>query len=164
MQRTRVFFVALLVLLLPTLAGAQTKISGTVKCKIHTQSTAEVGDRPNHSFALSQGTCPWVKPWEIEGIQSKEGSFTELVEISGNSSQARGYYLDTMANGDKVHYRHENTVTWAGGVPQSGETTLRIIGGTGKFIGIKGHGTCKGKAGEDGSLIWQCEVEYELPK
>ncbi len=162
MRKIAVSFVVVSVLLLPTVVGAQTKISGTAKCKIHTQSRAEVGDRPNHSFSLSQGTCPWVKPWEIEGIQNKEGTFTELAEISGNSSQTRGYLVDAMANGDKVHYRYESNVTWAGGVPQSGENNWRIIGGTGKLIGIKGHGTCKGEAGEGGSLIWECEGEYEL--
>ncbi len=164
MQRTRVFFVALSVLLLPTLAAAQTEISGTAQCKANTLSTAEVGDRPNHSLVLSQGTCTWVKPWEIEGIQNKKGTSTEISEITGNSSQGHGYLLDTMANGDKIHYRYENKLTWAGSVPQSGESKWSIVGGTGKFIGIKGHGTCKGEAGEDGSLIAQCEGEYELPK
>lgn len=112
MRRIRVFLVGISVLLLPTVAGAQTKISGTAKCKAHIQSTVEVGDRPNHSFSVSQGKCTWVKPWTIEGIQNKKGTFTEITEITGNSSQARGYYLDTMANGDKVHYRYENNVTW----------------------------------------------------
>ncbi len=161
MRKIGVFLAVVSMLLLPTLAGAQTKISGTAKCKSHIQSTVEVGDRPNHSFSVSQGKCTWVKPWTIEGIQNKKGTFTEISEITGNSSQARGYYLDTMANGDKVHYRYE---VWVGGVPQSIENTWKIIRGTGKLIGIKGHGTCKGEAGEDGSFISQCEGEYELPK
>jgi len=165
MRRIRVFLVGMLVLLLATVAEAQTKISGTGHCnKPYTQSTVQVGDRANHFFVVSQGKCTWVKPWEIEGIQSKEGSITDFAEIIGNASSYRGYYLDTMANGDNVHYSYGGTTTLKDGVPLSAEHKWSIIRGTGKLTGIKGQGICKGRFGEDGSMTWQCEGEYELPK
>ncbi|MFQ5662724.1 MAG: hypothetical protein ACE5HL_02710 [Terriglobia bacterium] len=166
MGRIEISFVVVSVLLaLPTVTGAKTRISGTARCgRPNTQATVEVGDRPNHSFMVSQAKCRWVKPWEIEGIQNKKGVATAHDEIRGNSSRTRGFYVDTMANGDKVHYRYEGTATLKKGVPQSGETEWRIIRGTGKFKGIKGQGTCRGKAGADGSMTWECAGAYRFPK
>ncbi len=48
------------------LAAAQNKISGTVHCdKPSDQQSLEVGDRPNHSFMITKGTCTWTKPVEM---------------------------------------------------------------------------------------------------
>ncbi len=165
MHRIRVFVVVMSVLLLPTGAEAQTKLSGTVQCsKPDPQHTLGVGDHPNHFFTVSQVNCTWTEPWEIEGIKSKEGDATQFDEMSGNSSSYRGHYLDTMADGDIVHYSYWGTTALKDGVPVSAEHKWSIIRGTGKLTGIKGQGTCKGKAGEDGSMTWQCEGEYKLPR
>ncbi len=152
-------------LLLAPVAAAQTKISGTVQCpKPDTHYVIDVGDRPGHSFLIEQFKCTWTKPMEIEGVQNKEGMGTDFHEISGNSSRFHGVYSDTMANGDKAQYRYEGTATLKAGVPQSAEDKWKSIGGTGKIKGIKSHGTCKGTANADGSMTWECEGEYTLPK
>ena len=165
MHRIRIFLVVMSVLLLPTVAKAQMKLSGTVQCsKPDPQHTLEVGDHPKHFFAIGQVNCTWTEPWEIEGIKSKEGDGTQFDEMSRNSSNYRGYYLDTMANGDNVHYSYGGTTTLKDGVPVSAEHKWSISRGTGKLTGIKGQGICKGRVGEDGSMTWQCEGEYELPK
>ncbi len=156
---------SLIVLALATVAGAQTKISGTSQCaKADAQHAIMVGDRPGHSFMISQSKCTWTKPWEIAGIQSKEGVATSFDEASGSSSRTRGFYHDTMANGDKANYRYEGTVSLKDGAPQSAEIKWTLVGGTGKLKGAKGKGTCKGKPGSEGSITWDCEGEYELPK
>ncbi len=165
MHRIAVSFVVVSVLLLPTVAGAQTKISATAQCdKPSTQATIEVGDRPDHSFMVSRAKCTWTKPWKIEGIQNKKGVATAFDEISGNSSRFHGFFLDSMANGDKAHYRYEGTATFKDGVTQSVENKWKLVGGTGDLKGIKGKGTCKGKGSADGSITYQCKGEYELPK
>jgi hypothetical protein len=144
---------------------AQTKISGTHQCsKPDVEQTMQVGDRPNHSFTISQGKCTCPKPITIEGIQDKERAYTNFRELSGNSSQSRGYNIATMANGDKVHFSYQVTATLNEGVPQNLEAAWTIVGGTGKFTGIKGKGTCKGKSNPDDSRTWECEGEYTLPK
>jgi len=165
-MRPKTILTFLVVFALAAVASAQTKISGTLQCgKPDEVHAIQVGDRPNHSFAISQSKCTWTKPWEIAGIQSKEGIGTEFDEISGDTSRYRFYFVDTMANGDKAYYRGEGTATLKGGVYQSADEKWTLVGGTGKLKGIKGKGTNKLKAAAaDGSSTYDSEGEYELPK
>ncbi len=121
-------------------------------------------NRSGHSLAIAQVKCKWSKPWEMAGIQNKEGVSTAYNDVTGNRSRTHGYYVDTMANRDKAFYSYEGPVTLKDGAPQSAEAHWSLIGGTGKLKGIKGKGTCKGKARQDSGLTWECEGEYELPK
>jgi len=165
-MRLKIIVTFLIVFALAAVASAQTKISGTVQCsKPNEVHAIQVGDRPNHSFAISQSKCTSNKPWEIAGIQSKEAISTEFDEASGDTSRYRGYYMDTMANGDKAYYRYEGTATLKDGVLQAADDKWTLVGGTGKLKGIKGKGTDKLKAAAaDGSSTWDTEGEYELPK
>ena len=163
-MRLKTILTFLIVFALAAVASAQTRISGTLQCaKADPEHSLQVGDRPNHSFVISQGKCTWTKPVEIGGIQSKEGVWTDSAEVSGDTSRYRGYYMDTMANGDKVYYRYEGTATLKDGVPQSVEQKWTLVRGTGKLKGIKGKGTYKGKGGPEG-ITYEIEGEYELPK
>ena len=163
-MRVKRTFGLLIVLLVATGAAAQNKVVGTVQCgKPDPTHTVAVGDRPDHSFMISQFKCTWSKPFELAGIQSKEGSGTQFDEVSGNTSRFHGYYMDTMATGDKVHYRYDGAAILKEGAIQSAEDKWSSVRGTGKFKGIKAKGTCKGKAGADGSTIWDCEGEWQLP-
>ena len=165
-MRLKIIFTLLIVLGLAALASAQTKVSGTAQCgKADQEHSIQIGDRPDHSFAISQGKCNWPKPLEIAGIQSKEGVYTLLTETSGNTLRYRFYYVDTMANGDKAYYRGEGTMTAKDAVPQSGDEKWTLVRGEGKLKGIKGKGTNTFKsAAADGSSTWDTEGEYELPK
>ena len=164
-MRSKIVLAFLFVLALAPVAGAQTKMSGTAQCgKAEKQHAIEVGDRPDHSFMISQAKCTWTKPWEIEGIQNKEGVYTSFDDVTGNSSRYRGYYVDTMANGDKAYYRAQGTATLKDGVIETAEEKWTLVGGTGKLKGVKGQGSCKGKGNPDGSVTWQCEGEYQIPK
>ncbi len=165
-MRLKIIFTLLIVLGLAALASAQTKVSGTAQCgKADQEHSIQIGDRPNHSFTISQGKCTWTTPVEIAGIQSKEGVYTLLTETSGNTSHYRFYYVDTMANGDKAYYRGEGTMTVKDAAPQSGDEKWTLVRGEGKLKGIKGKGTNTFKsAAADGSSTWDTEGVYELPK
>jgi len=155
----------LFVVSLATVAQAQTKISGTNHCaKPDPQSAVQVGDRPNHAFSVGQSKCAWTKPWEIAGTPGKQGVATFSGEITSNTSRFHAYYVDEMANGDKAYYRYQGTATLKDGVTQTEEGTWSLIGGTGKLKGAKGKGTYKSKAGADGTMTYEVEGEYELPK
>jgi len=152
-------------LALTSTAAAQTKISGTADCgKPEATHSLEVGDRPGHMLAVSQYKCTWTQPWEIAGVQNKEGVGTETGDITGDRGRSRGYYVDTMANGDKAFYRYQNQVSLKDGNPQTSEAQWTLVGGTGKLKGVKGKGVCHGKGKPDGGGLDQCEGEYELPK
>ncbi len=164
-MKVKIVLACLVVLALATVAGAQTKISGTIKCnKPDPQYGIDIGDRPNHGFGIDKSNCTWLKPMEIAGGQTKDGYSVGSGETSGNKATGRGYHVSTMANGDKFHVRFQGTNTLKDGAPQSATGTWSFTGGTGKLKGIKGKGTYKGTAGADGSITYEVEGEYQLPK
>jgi hypothetical protein len=155
----------LVVFALATVASAQTIVAGTHQCgKPDQQQAIEVGDRPNHSFMISQTKCTWTKPLEIAGVQSKEGVFTSFTEVSGNRFRDREYGVITMTNGDKCYVRPQGSATLKDGVLESAEGKWSFAGGTGKLKGLKGKGTYTAKGAPDGTVTVQAEGEYELPK
>ena len=144
---------------------AQTTLSGAGQCaKPDRAHQLDVGDRPQHSFTISQFKCTWSKPFEIAGIKSKGGTVVQFDEVSDKGSRFRGYFLDTMANGDTVRYRYEGKATLRAGMPARTEWEWKLGGGTGKLMGLKGKGTCKGTANPDGTGSWECVGEYEFEK
>ena len=164
-MRLKTLLSFLVVFALATVASAQTKISGTLQCgKPDQQQAIAVGDRPNHSFAISQTKCTWTKSFEIAGVQSKEHVDTGFNEVSGNRSRGQSYVVATMTNGDKYYGRTQSSATLKDGVLESGEGTWSFAGGTGKLKGLKGKGTFKGKGAPDGTMTVEVEGEYELPK
>ena len=151
--------------LLTSLAVAQTKMSGTIKCgKSSIEHMVPVGDHPDHFFGVTQANCSWSKPWTVADVASKEGTGTGVVEANGEIGKAHGVYVDTMANGDKAHYRYESTSTTKNGQIQINEHKWQLVEGTGKLKGVKGHGTCKGSGTTDGGVTYECEGEYTSPK
>lgn len=148
-----------------TMAGAQTKISGTAQCgKPDPQNSIEVGDRPNHALSIGKSNCTWTKPMEIGGSQTKDGSSVVSADVSGTKARDNGYHVGNMASGDKYYVRFGGTEVLKEGAPQSAEGTWSFAGGTGKLKGLKGKGMYKGTAGADGSMTYEVEGEYELPK
>lgn len=164
-MKGRTLFACLMVLATTPVAQAQMKVSGSVECdKPTAQHALEVGDRPGHSLAVSQSKCTWTKPFEIAGTQSKEGVGTASDEIRGDRIQTRGYFVDTMANGDRAHYRYQCATAVKDGVPESVECKWTLVGGTGKLKGAKGTGSCMGKPNAGGGVSHNCEGNVELPK
>jgi len=157
----KLVFHLLIGLSLASAVGAQTKISGTVRCAPATQHMFPVGDQPGHAFSIGQSKCTWTEPIEIEGVKSKEGTATSSDEVTGNSSTSRGYFVDTTAAGDTGHYRYDATFTLKDGKPDSGKSTWNLVGGTGKLKGLKAQGTCTGKGDPDGAIVWKCAGEYK---
>jgi hypothetical protein len=95
-MRFRTIPATLAVMLLATIAVAQTKISGTSTCgKPDQQQKIDVGDKPGHAFAISQGKCNWTKPMDLAGIQTKEDVVTTFAEITGAGAQAHGVVVGT---------------------------------------------------------------------
>jgi len=164
-MKAKIMFAFLIVFALAAAASAQNKISGTLQCgKADPGYTLQVGDRPDHAFTIFKFTCTWTKPTEIAGILHKNEEITAFGEVTGNRVRARSRNVDNLANGDKYYVSTEASETLKDGVLQTAEVTWTITGGTGKFKGIKGKGTTKGKGAADGTSTWDVEGEYELPK
>jgi hypothetical protein len=158
---------SMLVLLVATsVAGAQQKkISGVSHCgKPEKQESIPVGDQPGHVFGISKVKCTWTKPFEIEGIQSKEDEITGFSEVMGDKVNERMYVVMTMSNGDKAFARPSGTSSLKDGAPQSASGEWSYAGGTGKLTGIKGKGTYKCAWGSDGTAMCDIAGHYTLPK
>lgn len=165
-MRVRTFVVFLVATTLAAFAAAQTKTSGTLQCgKPDPFQKVDVGDKPDHTLTLSKVACTWTKPFEIAGIATKDGASAATGEMSGDKSWEQGIHYSSMANGDRIFVKYQGSAKLKDGAPQSAEGTWSYTGGTGKMKAIKGKGTYKGgPPAADGSMTFEVEGEYELPK
>jgi hypothetical protein len=144
-------------------ASAQNKVDNGWACgKPAPANSIDVGDQPNHAYAIDQIKCTSTKG-EIGGVREKEGLGTEFGEIKGNRSSGHAIFVETMENGDKLYASYQPTIMLKDGQMQSGSDKWEYTGGTGKFKGLKGSGTCKGTGNADGSSTWTCTGTYTLP-
>src|SRR5437867_2203772 len=135
-------------------AVAQGKIANGWTCpKPSDAHSIEVGDKPGHAYSIDKITCTSTKG-EIAGVREKEGTGTEFAEVTGRSMKGHGVFVETMANGDKIHFAYQFTGTTKDGQLQSATDNFRATSGEGKFKGIKASGTCKGTGKADGAVDW----------
>jgi hypothetical protein len=143
---------------------APAKVASSWKCTPPNPAYAmAAGDTPDHVYVLQQVFCTATKG-EIAGIADKEGTSTEFMEATGNSGKGHGVFVETMANGDKVYISFESTGTMANKQFQSGSNKWTVTGGTGKFAGAKGSGSCTGKGNPDGSANFDCTGSVTVAK
>jgi hypothetical protein len=140
---------ALCLLTLGTAALAQNKIDTTWHCLKPTNvQKLDVGDEPDHSYLIQQGTCTATS----SKTGQKSGAFTEFHEAWKDSFTFHGRYNATADNGDMIFYTYEGSYD-----PKKPlANKWKIVKGTGKHKGEKGSGSCSGKANQDGSFDWEC--------
>ena len=161
-MRLRTLLVLLFSVALAATAAAQTKISGTATCKADPSTPVAVTDVPNHAFRWASPSAPGTSSrWGA--FSTKTGVSTSLDEINGDALTFRGYHVATMANGGTTTSSFTGKGMSKDGKPLSGEGTWAFTSGTGKYKGIKGKGTFKGKGNADGSMTYQIDGEYSLP-
>jgi hypothetical protein len=122
-----------------------------------------VGDHEGHSYHIAQGKCAAEKG-SMGDTKVEEGTWTEFGDINGNKMQNHGVFVDTLEGGDKVFYHYHGSQNWKDGKMEDGNNSWTLGGGTGKFEGVKGEGSCKGKGNPDGSSTWTCEGTYSTGK
>lgn len=153
-------------LVLSTAAWAASgKISSQWKCDgkpVDTHSIA-VPDHEGHNYSIAKGNCTPEKG-SIGDAKEQEGTYTEFDDVNGNKVQNHGVFTDTVAGGDKIFYHYHGNQTFKDGKMEEGTNSWTFGGGTGKFEGVKGAGTCKGKGNPDGSSTWTCEGTYTTAK
>jgi hypothetical protein len=117
-------------------------ISGSFSAYVTAETTLFPDDQPNHQVQLAEihATQKSADPDWNNARLTYQG-FTDIV--SGNGMQ-QGYYVNEHADGDRDCGTFEGRVTTAGGQPTI-EGTFTITHGTGKFKGIRGQGTFKGR-------------------
>lgn len=80
-------------------AAMAQKIDTKWNCaKPSTNPTVAVGDVPDHSYALAQGTCTATS----SGSGEKSGAYTEFDDVWKATMTGHGRFNVTMDNGDMV--------------------------------------------------------------
>ena len=161
----RIISAVLLALALASSSAAQTKTSGTLSCtKPDPAYMLEVGDRAGHTLGLLKAACTWTTPMQIEGVATKDGADLISTDGTGTRAHTTGYFVGTMANGDKIFVRFSGSDTMTkDGKPDTSVGTWSYKGGTGKLKGIAGKGTYKGKPDASGNMVNEIDGEYTLP-
>jgi len=135
--------------------GAQA-VNATWHCVPQGPPTAlQVGDAAGHAYMIGQAKCTALKG-SIGSVKEKEGVVTQFQEATGDNAKGHGEFVETLASGDQLHYTYTGTAVSKDGKPVSGANQWTVVGGTGKFKGASGSGTCKGTGNADGSSDYNC--------
>jgi hypothetical protein len=154
-------FVACVLLAFGSATMAQNKVDTKWHCpKESVSHKLDVGDIPDHSYVILQGTCNATSSGR--GFAEKTATWTEFREIWKASINFHGGQNTTMDNGDKVYYTYGGSASTDITTPFSNK--WKILSGTGKYKGIKGSGTCSGKNYADGSSDAECIGTYSMGK
>jgi len=153
----KLLLVALALLVSGSVAMAQSKVDTKWHCsKATTEHKLDVGDAPDHTYSIGQGTCDATA--SAGDLKEKNGQYTEFHDAWKASFNFHGYFNATMDDGDKVHYTYEGSASTDIAKPAANK--WKIVSGTGKHKGIKGSGSCAGKVNADGSADWECTGTY----
>ena len=122
-----------------------------------------VGDSPNHMYVVQQTKCTATKG-EIGGVKEQEGTATEFADVVGDKITGHGVFVETLANGDKIHVTYDFQGASKDKVFQSGANRWTFVSGTGMMKGAKGSGTCKATGTPGGGIEFECAGTYTLAK
>jgi len=157
----KLLFLACSLLVFGSATMAQNKVDTKWHClKESVSHKLDVGDIPDHSYMILQGTCS-VTASDSRFVE-KTGAYTEFQEIWKTSFSWHGRFNVTMDNGDKVYWTYEGSASTDITKPFSEK--YKILSGTGKYKGIKGSGTCSVKLNTDGSGDTECTGTYSIGK
>jgi len=161
MKMRKLLLVALSLLVSGAVAMAQSKVDTKWHCeKPAADHKFDVGDVPDHSYWIGQGTCNATS--SNSGFKEKSAQYTEFQELWKASFTNHGRLNVTLDNGDKVYYTYEGSGPTDITKPVSNK--WKILSGTGKYKGIKGSGACSGNRTAEGNSDWTCTGTYTIGK
>ncbi len=117
-------------------------ITGSFSGQFNTQTLFSLRDQPNHQLQAA----------EVAGVQKSSDpdwndtrmTYWGTTDVHSGSGTQRGYFINERPNGDRDWGTFEGTVATAGAAATL-EGTYTYSGGSGKFNGITGKGTYRGR-------------------
>ena len=116
------------------------------------------GDQPDHQLVRTVRTDMTLSDnpdWnEVPVINYGQS------DLVGGTGKVSGFALRTHRNGDQTYYRYQGTLMTGpgkGSADTTGEGTVELVGGTGKFKNAKGAGTWRSS---EGISTITMEVQY----
>jgi hypothetical protein len=147
------FGIMFALLMSTAIALAQKKVDTKWRCSIPSAfHTLPIGDSPNHSFTILQGSCRSIS--SKADFPEREGVYTEFQELRNLTVIVHGFMDVTMQNGDLVYYKYEGSFSPDITKPFSQRWTF--AGGTGRYRSIKGRGSCAGMVHPDRTGDMEC--------
>ncbi len=140
------------------------RVSGVARTVISSPEVRlSAWDDPQHDVTLSRLTGVLSSPDpNFNNVQFHEVTYSDCVAGTGTH---RGYDVNVHPGGDKTFTRHEGVTTRVATLSEAPQTIIEgrwwCTGGTGRFVGISGHGTYRGRATPTG-LTYVFEGEYEM--
>ena len=151
------------VVLLAASALAQTKLELKETCGRPTaEYTIQVGDHSGHAFRIQQTECTPEGVVEIAGVGIQSHKATGFTEMDTGEGHHQWVHVFTMANGDSIYARSKGTVEYQGRRFTSSTSEWEFVGGTGKFVTLKGNGTYTCHPGPSG-FACEGQGDYSLP-
>ena len=139
----------------PALAGTKGKLNSHAVLVTGKQDMIKVDDKPDHTvlYAEMDGVM-----FSNDGGKFLDKARYQVVYVSDSSGMVSGGYKTfTESDGSKAFAKFKDNE----GDPNNG--TFEFIGGTGKYAGIKGHGTWTFTSVADTVAYDILQGEYELP-
>jgi hypothetical protein len=157
----KIVWFAFVLLLSASAALAQNRVNTKWRCpKPPTFHRVAVGDAPNHSYTIIQGSCKSTA--SEANFPEDESTYTEFQEMLDASVSVHGRMNVTMKNGDKVYYSYEGSFSADTARPFS--QRWKLVSGTGRYKSIKGNGTCTGMVHADGTGDMECIGTFSIGK
>jgi len=148
-----------------TAEAAKVRITGTNQMgQTASRSILYPTDVPKHEMHQFFRTDNCIKSSDPDYVGAKHSVYEQVDRIGGKGSE-KGYFVDTLKNGDQVWGDFEATYTMTpkekGGFELTGNGKGSWNGGTGKFNNVKGSFTFGiNVTPEGGTFDWDAAVEY----
>ncbi|HTS55826.1 MAG TPA: hypothetical protein VMH26_21360 [Burkholderiales bacterium] len=137
--------------------------SGTKRSKERPyQEVIEPGDRPDH--AMKQAIRTHAISSKNPDFDGSEQTVYAHEDNYANAGTSVGYFMYTLKNGEKIWAKFDSvffTASTQGSWEATYQGVFRLTAGTGKYSGIRGGGSYKGKitpAGFDETFV--CTAWY----
>ena len=135
------------------------QVSGSFSGKTTSQAMVSLQDTQNHEMNLIEVTGPQSSSdplWSDATV-----SYWGAADLIAGTGTQTGYFINRHPNGDIDRGTFEGKITTAAGVTTM-EGSWRYSGGTGKFSGISGGGTYKGRITSPTEVQVTWEGNYQL--
>lgn len=136
-----------------------TKFSGSFSGTAAWQTSVTLKDQPHHDMILGEIAGP-QKTSDPNFANTRITYWSTLDLVAGNGQQI-GYFLNAQPNGDTNRGSFQSKVRTDNGVTTL-EGAWKFEGGTGKFKGITGNGTHRGRLVSPTQVEMDWEGQYEL--
>jgi hypothetical protein len=134
-------------------------ISGSFAGKARLQTAVALSDSPNHELNLIEVTGP-QKSADTKWNDSRV-TYWGMADLVAGVGPQRGYFVNDHADGDRDWGIFEGKITTSG-EQVTLEGTWKFTGGTGKFNGLIGMGSYKGRMTSPSEVDMNWTGEYQL--